>query len=138
MAKVNPVKPLTRSLKRHHYPFDQFTDAGTLFRGCVYLSDFVPSKNYSEKLRGMDAMTRKILISKLIDVQQELMDQFGISREMLIIEEEQLRLITAYWVAEKLSEECDGWEEVTFAVVEQYPDDKVLLDVQFLPYAELD
>lgn len=140
MVKVNTVgKQITRSRRKTHYTFDQFTEEGTIIRGCVYVADFVPSKNYHEKLTTMDLMTRKILINKLIDLQQELIDQFGIPQELLIVDEEQLRLLTAYWVAEKLSEECEGWEEVKFAVVEQYPSpDQTLLDVQFLPYYEVE
>ncbi len=135
MAKMNPVgKSMGRAGKRTHYTFDQFTEQGTVIRGCVYLSDFVPSRNYQEKLSSMDLMTRKILINKLIDLQHELMEQFGMPHELLIVDEDQLRLLTAYWIAEKLSEECEDWDDITFAVVEQLANDKVLLDVQFLPY----
>jgi hypothetical protein len=112
--------------------FDIVTEDGTLVRGVIYLHTLRPSFGYKTILQNLFPVERERLLKELIDVRNNLIKEFGLPNNMLIVDEQKLRLITNVGVVQKLSKQLHA-KGLVPAIVEQYPTwDQMEVDVEFL------
>jgi len=112
--------------------FDIVTDDGTIIRGVIYLNNLKPSFGYKTIIENILPLEHERFLKELTDVRNNLIKEFGIPKNMVIIDEQKLRLITNVGVVEKLSKQLKKIG-LAPAIVEQYPTwDQMEVDLEFL------
>jgi len=112
--------------------FDIVSEDGTFIRGVIYLNTLRPSFGYKTVLNNLFPVERERLLKELNSSRNDLIKEFGIPGNMIIVDEQKLRLITNVGVVQKLSKQLHS-KGLVPAIVEQYPTwDQMEVDVEFL------
>jgi hypothetical protein len=112
--------------------FDIVTEDGTLVRGIIYLSVLKPSFGYKTIIENILPLEHKKFLKELLKIRDDLIEEFGIPKNMIIIDEQKLRILTNVGVVEKLSKTLHSRGLIP-AIVEQYPTwDQMEVDIEFL------
>jgi pyruvate formate-lyase activating enzyme-like uncharacterized protein len=112
--------------------FDIVTDDGTIIRGVIYLRNLKPDFGYKTVLKNILPIEREKIIARLAGIKETLVKEFSMPKEMLMVDEQKLRIITNIGVVEKLSKHLKSLNLIP-AIVEQYPTwDQMEVDVEFL------
>jgi pyruvate formate-lyase activating enzyme-like uncharacterized protein len=112
--------------------FDIVTEDGTFVRGVIYLSTLKPSFGYMIILKNLFPVEREKLLKELNASRRNLIDEYGLPSNMLIVDEQKLRLLTNVGVVKKLAKLLHK-KGLVPAIVEQYPTwDQMEVDVEFL------
>jgi len=112
--------------------FDIVTEDGTFVRGVIYLNNLKPSFGYRTIIENILPQEHERFLKELINKRNELISEFGIPQNMIVIDEQKLRMLTNVGVVEKLSKKLHD-KGLVPAIVEQYPTwDQMEVDVDFL------
>jgi pyruvate formate-lyase activating enzyme-like uncharacterized protein len=112
--------------------FDIVTEDGTFVRGAIFLSNLKPSFGYMTILKNLFPVEREKLLKELNATRKSLIDEFGLPGDMIIVDEQKLRLLTNVGVVKKLAKLLHK-KGLVPAIVEQYPTwDQMEVDVEFL------
>jgi len=112
--------------------FDIVTEDGTFIRGVIYLNNLKPTFGYKTIISNILSMERARFLKELHGIRASLINEFKIPSDMLMIDEQKLRIITNIGIAEKLAKYLHSLGLVP-AIVEQYPTwDQMEVNVEFL------
>jgi len=112
--------------------FDIVTEDGTFVRGVIYSHNLKPSFGYKIILQNILPMEKEKLLKELNDARDDLIKEFGLPDNILIVDEQKFRIITNVGVVKKLSKKLHA-KGLIPAIVEQYPTwDQMEVDVEFL------
>jgi len=112
--------------------FDIVSEDGTIIRGVIYLHTLKPEFGYKTILKNILPMERIRLLKELSDARTNLINDYGIPKNMLEVDEKKLRIITNIGVVKKLFKRLHS-KGLVPAIVEQYPTwDQMEVDVEFL------
>ncbi len=112
--------------------FDIVSEDGTFVRGVIYLSSLKPSFGYKTILQNVLPVEREKLLKELTIARIDLIKEFGLPSNMIIVDEQKLRLLTNIGVVKKLAKLLHQ-KGLVPAIVEQYPTwDQMEVDVEFL------
>lgn len=112
--------------------FDIVTEDGTFVRGVIYSHNLKPSFGYKIILQNILPMEKEKLIKELSNARADLIEEFGLPDNILIVDEQKFRIITNVGVVKKLSKKLHA-KGLIPAIVEQYPTwDQMEVDVEFL------
>jgi hypothetical protein len=117
--------------KSSHKKFDIVTEDGTLIRGAIYAKELSPSYSYKSILADLDPHKRDKIISKLKILRNNLIKNYAIPKDMIILDDLKIRIITNIGIARNLAKVIKP--KFIPAIVEQYPTyDQMEVDVEFL------
>lgn len=112
--------------------FDIVTEDGTFIRGVIYLNNLKPSFGYKTIIENILPLEHERFLKELINVKDYLIKEYGIPKNMIIVDEQKLRILTNVGVVEKLSKQLHK-KSLVPAIVEQYPTwDQMEVDIEFL------
>ncbi|MGV8172284.1 MAG: radical SAM protein [Candidatus Woesearchaeota archaeon] len=112
--------------------FDIVIEDGTLIRGVIYLHGLKPSFGYKTIIKNILPSEHERFLKELDVTRKNLINEFGIPSDMLMIDEQKLRIITNIGVVKKLAKHLHS-KGLVPAIVEQYPTwDQMEVDVEFL------
>jgi pyruvate formate-lyase activating enzyme-like uncharacterized protein len=112
--------------------FDIVNEDGTITRGVIYSHNLRPTFGYKTILKNILPKEREALLKELNDARNDLIKDFGIPSNMLLVDEQKLRILTNVGVVEKLAKHLHS-KGLVPAIVEQYPTwDQMEVDVEFL------
>ena len=112
--------------------FDIVTEDGTFVRVVIYSHNLKPSFGYKIILQNILPMEKEKLIKELSNARADLIEEFGLPDNILIVDEQKFRIITNVGVVKKLSKKLHA-KGLIPAIVEQYPTwDQMEVDVEFL------
>jgi len=112
--------------------FDIVTEDGTFVRGVIYSHNLRPSFGYKTIIKNILPMEREKLLKELSLARIDLIKEFGLPNNILLVDEQKLRIITNVGVVHKLSKQLHS-KGLVPAIVEQYPTwDQMEVDVEFL------
>ncbi|MFH0870045.1 MAG: radical SAM protein [archaeon] len=134
-CKLKDSVQLAKRIKRRalnvHECFDIVTEEGMLFRGAIYLPEMSPGFGYRRKLERLSAADKRKALKTLMIIKKRLIKEQGMPSELLVIDENKLRLVTGADVVGRIR----PLEGIGFrlAVVTEYPTfDALEIDVEFI------
>ena len=135
-AKLKDAVQLANRIKlrsgKSSEAFDIITKEGLLRRGAIYLSGLKPSFSYKEKIKNISEPKKKTLIFRLERERAGIISEYGIPKNMIKVDSEKLRLVTALVVAQELSAELKKRGLIPASVL-QYPTfDQLEVELSFL------
>lgn len=123
---------LKRRAKNAKRDYDIVTDEGLLLRGAVYLPELYPSFDYSRMITKIGGDEREGILLKLNIIIKEMRRNFDIPLDLIEVDEKRLRILTATWILEEISDEIKKLG-LKPAIVEEYPTwDALCVDLNFL------
>ena len=133
-AKLKDKCQLTKRIKHRAKntakSYEVVDKCGTLIKGVAYLPDLVPSFGYSYKL--LKFKDKKKILDKLKKAKQRLQRNFDIPPDLIEIDYEKLRILTAPWIVRDLKNKIKKLK-LRPAVVEEYPTkDQMEVDIEFV------
>ena len=112
--------------------FDIVTEDGTFVRGVIYSHNLKPSFGYKTILKNILPLEKEKLLKELSTARLALIKEFHIPQNMLMVDEQKLRIITNIGIVKKLAKHLHT-KGLIPAIVEQYPTwDQMEVDVDFL------
>jgi len=130
--KVQLAKRIQRRAKNTKECFDILNNDGTLTRGAIYLPYLTPSFSYNEKLERLTAKQRALVHRKLHISKCHLTRGHGVPKELVMVDDRHLRLLTNPGVVQHLAEEIKSMHLMP-AIVTEYPTwDALIVELDWL------
>ncbi|MGV8141846.1 MAG: radical SAM protein [Candidatus Woesearchaeota archaeon] len=112
--------------------FDIVSEDGTFIRGVIYLNNLKPTFGYKTIISNILPTERSRFLKELHDIRTNLINEINIPSDMLVVDEQKLRIITNIGIVKKLAKHLHS-KGLIPAIVEQYPTwDQMEVNVEFL------
>ncbi|MBW2972459.1 hypothetical protein KY359_05475, partial [Candidatus Woesearchaeota archaeon] len=101
--RVQLSKRIQRRAKNIAQKFDIMNNDGTLTRGVIYLPFMTPGFNYAEQLEKLTAKQKGFMRKKLLIAKCHLMRDYGVPKELFLVDDRRFRLLTNAGVVQHMS-----------------------------------
>lgn len=112
--------------------FDIIMEEGLLLRGAIYLPELKPSFSYKKEISKISKARKAAALKQLQRVRKELILKYRIPENLIKIDPEKLRIVTALPIVEQIADDIKK-EGLIAASVRQYPTfDQMEVELKFL------
>lgn len=121
--------------------YDAITEAGTLVRGAIYLSNLKPDFGYRKMLEKAlnNKKMKNDILEELNEIKNDLKKDFKIKNNMIDVDKQKLRIVTSSEIANKIKNYAKDKKllkirkDIYLAIVEEYPTwDQTEIEIEFL------
>jgi uncharacterized protein len=130
--RVQLANRIKRRAKNAKQEFDIMNPDGTLTRGAIYLPYLAPSFGYAKKLESLNPKQKRFIRRKLMIAKCHLIRGYGVPKDLFMIDEQRMRILTNPGVCQHLAKEINTMH-LKPAIVTEYPTwDALIIELEWL------